>query len=84
MYSTLDDLLRFYGYIRSGKVLDKEHYKIFEQPSVYVDGSDRGFELFSAYKSPENEIYLFLNETGKRDQMRQLFRALERLIEPQD
>jgi hypothetical protein len=83
MYSTLDDLLRFYSYIRSGRVLDEEHNRIFDQPTVNVDGSDRGFELFSAYMPPDNEIYLFLNETGDRDQMRQLFRALERLVEPQ-
>jgi CubicO group peptidase (beta-lactamase class C family) len=82
MYSTLDDLLRFYSYIRSGRVLDEEHKNIFDQPTVDVDGSDRGFELFSAYMPPDNEIYLFLNNTWDRDQMRQLFRALERLVEP--
>jgi CubicO group peptidase (beta-lactamase class C family) len=81
MYSDLDDLLRFYGYIRSGRVLDEEHSKVFHQPTVNVDGSDRGFELFSAYGPPNNEIYLFLNETGDRDKMRQLFRALENLID---
>ncbi len=83
MYSTLDDLLQFYSYIRSGKVLDAEHSKAFHQGTVSVDGSDRGFELFSAYMPPGNEIYLFLNETGNRDKMRQLFRALESLVEPQ-
>jgi len=82
MYSTLDDLLRFYSYIRSGKVLDEEHEKIFEQLAVNVDGSDRGFELFSAYMPPDNEVYLFLNGTGNRDKMRQVFQALERLVEP--
>ena len=84
MYSSLDDLLRFYSFIRSGKVLDKEHNKIFRQPAVNIDGSDRGFELFSAYGPPNNEAYLFLNETGNRDAVRQLFRALERLVEPRE
>jgi len=84
MYSTLDDLLKFYNYIRSGKVLDEKHNKFFDQPTVNVDGSDRGFELFSAYMPPDNEVYLFLNETGNRDKMRQLFRALELLVEPQE
>lgn len=84
MYSTLDDLLKFYDYIRSGKVLDAEHNIAFRRPTVNVDGSDRGFELFSAYMPPGNEIYLFLNEIGNRDRMRQLFRALERLIEPRE
>jgi CubicO group peptidase (beta-lactamase class C family) len=84
MYSTLDDLLKFYRYVRSGKVLDEQHNKIFHQPSVNIDGSDRGFELFSAYMPPDNEVYLFLNETGNKDKMRQLFRALERLSVPQE
>jgi CubicO group peptidase (beta-lactamase class C family) len=84
MYSTLDDLLKFYEYVRSGNVLDEQHNKIFHQPSVNIDGSDRGFELFSAYMPPDNEVYLFLNETGNKDKMRQLFRALERLSVPQE
>jgi len=84
MYSSLDDLLKFYSYIRSGKVLDEQHNKIFHQPSVNIDGSDRGFELFSAYGPPDTEIFLFINETGNRDKMRQLFRALEHLAEAQE
>jgi len=84
MYSSLDDLLQFYSYIRSGKVLDEKHNNIFHQPSVNVDGSDRGFELFSAHYPPNTDVFLFLNETGNRDKMRQLFRALEHLVEPQE
>lgn len=83
MYSTLDDLLKFYSFVRSGKGLDEEHNKAFRQSAVNLDGSDRGFELFSAYMPPDNEIYLFLNEIGNRDKSRQLFRALERLVETQ-
>ena len=78
MYSTLGDLLRFYQYIRSGQVLDEAHGKAFKSPTVNVDGSMRGFELFSAYEPAGNEIYLFLNQFD-RDQTRQLFRALEKL-----
>lgn len=81
MYSTLEDLLKFYDYIRSGKVLDEEHSSIFRQSNIHLDGSDRGFELFSAYKPQNNEIFLLLNEVGNRDKFRQIFRALERLIE---
>lgn len=80
MYSTLGDLLKFYDYIRSGKVLDTNHNASFRQPSVDIDGSDRGFELFSAYNPPGNEVYLFLNEQVDRGKMRQLFRALENLV----
>jgi hypothetical protein len=80
MYSTLDDLLKFYQYVRSGKVLDEQHNKIFNGPTVNVDGSMRGFELFSAYEPANSEMFLFLNQQGNRDQTRQLFRALEKLI----
>lgn len=83
MYSTLGDLLKFYAYIRSERVLNEEHNIVFCQPAVNVDGSDRGFELFSAYIPPNNEIFLLLNEQVNREKTRQLFRALERLIVPE-
>ncbi|MBT8219652.1 MAG: beta-lactamase family protein [Bacteroidia bacterium] len=80
MYSTLEDLLLFYDYVRSGPVLDKDHSHYFHRATVNLDGSDRGFELFNAYESPDAEVYLFLNEMGDRDKLRQLMRALERLV----
>lgn len=80
MYSTLDDLLKFYTLVRSNKVLDAEHNKWFTGASFNLDGSDRGFELFSAYLPPDNEIYLFLNNSGNAN-IRQIIRALEGLIE---
>jgi CubicO group peptidase (beta-lactamase class C family) len=79
MYSTLDDLLKFYTLVRSNKVLDAEHNKWFTGASFNLDGSDRGFELFSAYLPPNNEIYLFLNNSGNAN-IRQIIRALEGLI----
>jgi CubicO group peptidase (beta-lactamase class C family) len=82
MYSTLGNLQKFYSYIRSGKALDAAHQQAFTQPSVNVDGSDRGFELFSASMPPDNEIYLFLNDQGSHAIKRQLFRALEDLVVP--
>lgn len=82
MYSTLDDLLKFYRYVRSENVLDSDHNPIFNQPAVNMDGSDRGFELFSAYIPPGNEIYLFLNNQDDRDQTHQLIEALEGLVVP--
>ncbi len=79
MYSTLGDLLAFYDFVRSGSVLDSLHSAAFRQPSASVDGSDRGFELFSAYNPPGNESFLFLNVQGDRGRMQQLFRALGHL-----
>lgn len=82
MVSTLNDLLKFYEYIRSGKVLDENHNQVFSQASVNLDGSDRGFELFSAYFPPDNEVYLFINSKNDREKMRQLFIALEKYVDP--
>jgi len=81
MYSTLDDLLKFYNLVRSNKVLDAQHNQWFTKSTFNLDGSDRGFELFSAYLPPNSEIYLFLNNSGKIE-LRQVIQALERLIEP--
>jgi len=82
MYSTLGDQIKFYEYIRSGRVLDAGHRRQFLQPAVNLDGSDRGFELFSAFFPPDNEVYLLLNDTGDRGKARQVYRALERLARP--
>ncbi len=81
MVSTLNDLQKFYAYILSGKVLDKDHYQFFTKKSVNLDGSDRGFELFSYIDSPDNQIYLFINAKSDREKMRQLFQALEKFAE---
>lgn len=81
MYSTLDDLLKFYSLVRSGNVFDDTHVKYFKEPSADVDGSMRGFELFSVYNSPQSELFLFLNSPGDHDFRRKIFRALEELID---
>jgi CubicO group peptidase (beta-lactamase class C family) len=80
MYSTLGDLLKFYDFIRSGETLDAQHGAAFNSPMVQVDGSDRGFELFSAHNPPEAAVYLLINAQVNRKETRRLFRALERLV----
>jgi len=80
MYSTLSDQLKFYRFIRSGRVLDEKHMARFQQPAFNVDGSERGFELFSAYMPRDTEVFLFLNEPGDRKELRHLFRALVNLV----
>ena len=80
MYSTLGDLQRFYKLVRHGDVLNSKNSRHFKGASANVDGSVRGFELFSAYTPPGNEVYLFLNKPGDLEKRRQVFRALEELI----
>ena len=81
MYSTIDDLLKFYALVRNGEVFDDKHAKHFKDPSADVDGSMRGFELFSVYNSSQSELFLFLNSPGDNDLRRKIFRALEDLID---
>ncbi len=80
MYSSLEDLQRFYKLVRSEQVLDNKHNRFFRGASANLDGSMRGFELFSAYEPPNSEVFLFLNQPGDPAKRRQLFRALENLI----
>ena len=61
-------------------VLDAEHGASFRRPVANLDGSDWGFELFSAYDGDDSEVYLFLNSMGDRDRFRALTRGLERLV----
>ncbi len=79
MYSTLGDLRRFYAYVRSGAVLDEAHSAPFRGPMVQLDGSDRGFELFSLSRPPGTEVYLFVNRHIDRATTARVMRALERL-----
>lgn len=81
MFSTLDDLQRFYQFIHSGNVLDEEHQQIFKGEMIQLDGSMRGFELFSISSYEQNRsLYLFLNQIPDRDGIRQVFRGLEQMM----
>lgn len=80
MYSTLDDLIRFYDLIRSGKVLEEPYRDEFSQPTVNLDGSDRGFELFSIYDPKGHEVYLFSNDIIDRDRFEALARGLLAMV----
>lgn len=78
MYSTLGDLQKFYALMRSGRVLDEAHNRYFWSESVNLDGSMRGFELFSIASPKQNtEVYLFLNNIPDREGVRKVFMALE-------
>lgn len=80
MYSTLGNLQQFYNYVRSGKVLDEEHSKVFKRNAINLDGSDRGFELFSSFHTNGDESWLFLNKLSSRRKFRTLLNALEKFV----
>ncbi|WP_205743178.1 serine hydrolase domain-containing protein [Halioglobus maricola] len=62
MYSTLGDLRKFYAFIRASDVLGPEYTQAFNAPSVNMDGSERGFELFSARdEDGSDQMFLLVN-----------------------
>lgn len=81
MYSTLADLRKFYEYVRSEEVFDEDQRNYFQNLSVNVDGSMRGFELFSiSDPGADTEVYLFINNLVDRRGFGSVTRALERFI----
>lgn len=65
MYSTLGDLRKFYAHLTENGGLSDEHAAHFLQRSAQIDGSERGFELFSFHtEGRRSEVYVFLNRGG--------------------
>jgi hypothetical protein len=80
MYSTLEDLLRFYRFVRSGHALSADFTAVFLEDSVNVDGSDRGFELFSAMdESGGDQVFILANAARGSASMQSLLRTPEEL-----
>ncbi|MCW9708962.1 serine hydrolase [Fodinibius salsisoli] len=80
MYSNLDDLLKFYHFVRSDQLLDARYQHFFRQLSVNLDGSMRGFELFSIAKPNGDTVYLFINNKGETGALRKVSQALEQFM----
>lgn len=82
MFSTLNDLRRFYGFVRSSGVLNGEHAAIFDGPQVQLDGSVRGFELFSfSNHASSTSAYLFLADGSGPETIRRIGGPLARMLE---
>lgn len=82
MYSTLGDLLRFYEHVRTSGVVGPQGLRYFNSDLFQLDGSDRGFELFSiTLNGGEDEVYLFVNmNVGENSLFRDLIAAIEKLV----
>ena len=75
MYSSLDDLLSFYAFVTESGVFEERYANHFRQPAVNVDGSERGFELFSFTSQGRDDVaFAFFNRNGQP--------AVQTLIEP--
>lgn len=81
MYSSLDDLLKFYDFVRTSGVLAVENAEWFFGSSINIDGSDRGFELFSAFdEDGADQAFLLVNMRAPNELFSTLGRELESLI----
>jgi len=80
MFSTLGDLRRFYSHVTQSGMFEARYAEQFLAPIANLDGSDRGFELFSfTDEKRSDEVYVFLNNGGQ-EAMRPLVRPLVQLL----
>lgn len=62
MYSTIDDLNKFYDYVRDSGKLKGKYATLFNGPNISMDGSDRGFELFSSFdEAGSDRVFVMSN-----------------------
>ncbi len=81
MYSTLDDLLRFYDFVRGGRGLSQQFAQVFRDDNVSLDGSDRGFEIFCASdEQGQDQVMILVNVPGGGSAFRRLATAGEDLV----
>lgn len=81
MFSTLGDLRRFYVYITTSGVLEPQYTELFLSERAGLDGSDRGFELFSF--SDENfsdQAYVMLSASGEEGAIMAIVRPLMQFL----
>jgi CubicO group peptidase (beta-lactamase class C family) len=65
MYSSLGDLLKFYKLVSGNDVLEEPYAAHFRQLAANVDGSERGFELFSfTTQDRDGVVFAFFNRNG--------------------
>ena len=80
MYSTLADMLRFYRFVQSGKVLNDEFASRMGGETVVIGGSERGFYFFYASNGRGNAAMMLMNGEGRSPEVRGLSQALEALV----
>lgn len=81
MFSTLGDLRRFYVFVTQGGVLEPRYAEHFLSPRAGLDGSDRGFELFSfTDENFSDEAYVMLSQSGEEGSIMAIVRPLVALL----
>jgi hypothetical protein len=81
MFSTLEDMDRFYTAAASGSLpLGEAGRRRFTGETVGVGGSDRGFFIFHASDGRGDSVLLLINGEGRSPTMRALTRQLSNLV----
>lgn len=82
MYSSLGDLQKFYTFVTGEDGLTGPGRDHFLSPSAQLDGSDRGFELFSfADEERTDETYVFINDGAGEGAVRAIVDAIVPLMQ---
>jgi CubicO group peptidase (beta-lactamase class C family) len=81
MFSTLDDMARYYDAIDTGQLLTGEWANWQQGPGVGAGGSDRGFFIFRTTDGLGSSILFLMNGEGRDPAIRRMTRALEGLTE---
>ncbi|MEZ5995767.1 MAG: serine hydrolase domain-containing protein [Hyphomonadaceae bacterium] len=80
MYSTLEDMRRFFDYVRSGAVLQGQYLERYGRPTIGIGGSDQGFYLFYASNGSDGTALMLINMEGRSPQISDLSEALATFV----
>ncbi|NNL94786.1 MAG: beta-lactamase family protein [Xanthomonadales bacterium] len=81
MWSTVDDLRKFYDYVGNGGGLSGQFADHFSGARLVVGGSQRGFHIVEVQRDPGTWAMFIINQDGRGPRVRMLTRALEELVE---
>ncbi len=83
MYSTLDDMNRYYQALEAGSLFATDHARAWQRKAgVDVGGSDRGYFIVHVSDGRGSSVLMLSNSEGRSAQMRQLVQALANLVLP--
>ena len=83
MYSTLDDMNRYYLALEAGTLFATDEARGWQRKAgLDVGGSDRGYFIVHVSDGKGSNVLMLSNSEGRSDQMRQLVQGLAGLVLP--
>lgn len=80
MFSTLDDMARYYAANEKGVLLQGEWARRQQGEQVGLGGSDRGFFIFHVSNGRGDSVLGIMNGEGRSPEVRSMLRAIESLV----